>query len=149
MGELVSMVSRAQRLHKEERTTVFNTTTVGELGVNLASFFEAIVETRATSQRRIRERMSIPLPTSYDEDLSQSSSGSLSFHDFVGYSEIKNQIRRILKTIPTEAESALPPQRDKALAGIIAPMRGVVIHGPVGCGKTFLAKVSIHFYAAI
>jgi SpoVK/Ycf46/Vps4 family AAA+-type ATPase len=146
VGELVSMVSRAQRLHKEERST---TTTVGELGVNLASFFEAIVETRATSQRRIQERMSIPLPTSYDEDLSQSSLGSLSFHDFVGYSEIKNQIRRILKTIPTEAESALPPQRDKALAGIIAPMRGVVIHGPVGCGKTFLAKVSIHFYAAI
>ena len=132
------MAQRAERLHRDD---ALNTTTAGDRGVDLTSFFEAIVETRAASQRKVRERMSIPVPTSIDDDLTRSSSGSLSFHDFVGYPDIKTKIRRILKTVPSDAVSSLLPQREESFAGLIAPMRGVVLHGPVGCGKTFLAKV--------
>ena len=150
------MVTRAERLHRDDAskttattTTTTTTTTTCDRGVDPTSFFEAIVETRAASQRKIRERMSIPLPTSSEDDLTRSSSGSLSFQDFIGYPDIKTQVRRILKTVPSEAAPSLLPQRDEAFAGLIAPMRGVVLHGPVGCGKTFLAKVrSFVFFSA-
>jgi len=103
----------------------------------LATFFEAAVRIRRNSEQAILHRFSAA--ASDGNHSSTTTTERLSLEDFAGYEEVKVKLRRLLQSLKaTQRESS---DDSSSLRMAVVPVRGVVLHGAVGCGKTFLAQV--------
>jgi len=107
----------------------------------LATFFEAAVNIRRTSEQTILHQFSSPSDGDRGSNTSNSGNPSkgLTFDDFAGYEEVKMKLRRLLQSLKANPRASSEDKNSLKLT--VVPVRGVVLHGAVGCGKTFLAQV--------
>lgn len=67
--------------------------------------------------------------------------GRLSWSDFAGYPDILADLQRRLKSSAVEATPPVVSSSSAVRPLQKMPLRGLVVHGPTGCGKTLLASV--------
>jgi hypothetical protein len=139
-GDLQAVVQRIGLLHRgRQALTTSDANDVGSAAWSCA--LEAVV---AVVPRQLQE---------LDVQSGGGSEERLSWADFAGYEEIVADLQRRLASVQrkllqdsessgvlAEAEGSAPVSEPRKTLQASA-LRGIVIHGPTGCGKTLLASV--------